>query len=165
METVNYKLALQAAEAEMRDLLQERSNIDARLGSLKQTIEGLSALIQEQPKLDKGFDDAGISDAIRALLHVSKVPLSPVQIRGSLVGRGFDLSDYANPMSVIHNTLKRLESQGELLTVKDSAGKAVAYTTRWVGPGSAERSGIRGSSTTEEITKDAERAAKNMRRD
>ena len=148
MEKQNYKLALQAARSEMSDLLQERAAVDARLGRLKQTIEGLSALIQEPttelPERDGPFSEAGISAAIRVLLHTAKVPMSPVQIKTELWKRGFDLSEYANAMSVIHNTLKRLDRQGELMTVKDGAGQVVAYTTRWVGDGSADNSGMRG---------------------
>lgn len=154
METSNYKLALQAATAEMSDVLAERRKLDARLSQLKETIEGLTALIEDRPTAVAAPDgeataESGISDAIRTLLHVSKVPLSPIQIRGSLIGRGFDLSEYANPMSVIHNTLKRLDKQGELMTVRDSSGQVVAYTTRWVGSGSAEVSGMRGTIVVE----------------
>jgi hypothetical protein len=103
---------------------------------LKQTIEGLSALTQEQPTESTEvsgelFGETGITGAIRLLLTTANVPLSPIQIRNDLKRHGFDLSDYVNAMTVIHNTLKRLESQGELLTVKDSAGKAVADSMGW----------------------------------
>jgi hypothetical protein len=138
MEKVNYKLAMQAAMQEQSELLQERRQIDARLTVLKETIQGLSALIEEpptQPEIpDELFGETGISGAIRFLLQRSNVPLAPIQIRTQLMQHGFDLSDYNNATALIHNTLKRLERQGEVLTVRDPAGKAVAYTTHFQSP-------------------------------
>jgi hypothetical protein len=138
MEKTNYKLALQAAMQEQSDLFQERRNIDARLTTLKETIEGLNALIEEKPSEPELpaelFGETGISGAIRFLLQRSNVPLAPIQIRTQLMSHGFDLSDYANATALIHNTLKRLERQGEVLTVKDSSGKAIAYTTVFLSP-------------------------------
>jgi hypothetical protein len=166
MEKVNYRLALQAAQTEMQDALQERSALDVKIATLKQTIEGLSALLQDKPAEpaelpEELFGETGISGAIRFLLMRSEVPLTPVQIRHKLTEHAFDLSDYANAMAVIHNTLKRLDKQGELMTVKDASGQTIAYTTRLIaedfgprrprhevgdvtGPTSAHDSGMRG---------------------
>ena len=136
MEKVNYRLALQAAMTEQSELFEERRRIDSRLTTLKTTIEGLAALVNDKPAEPAQISDellvgSGITGAIRIVLMHSTVPLSPTQIRAELVKKGFDLSDYASEMTVIHNTLKRLESQGELLTVKDSSDKVIAYTTRF----------------------------------
>jgi hypothetical protein len=135
MNQANYKSALQAARDEMEELLRQRTRTDARLGQLKQTIETLSALVGEQPAETANlpgelFGESGITGAIRLLFQRSKIPLTPVQIRTELTNHGFDLSDYVNAMAVIHNTLKRLNSQGELIIVTDVSGQAVAYTAR-----------------------------------
>jgi hypothetical protein len=134
MKITDYKAALEAARSEMQELLQDRALIDMRLGQLKDTIDALVALVKEKPaelpSTEEVFGETGITAAIRVLLSHSRVPLAPMQIRTELMNRGFDLSDYANAMAVVHNTLKRLDKQGELMTVRDPSGQVIAYTTR-----------------------------------
>lgn len=132
-------------------LLKEKILLDLKIHQLSQTIKALDYLLQEKP-IEPGelaamtdlVGESGITGAIRVLLANSKLPLSPVEIRSELVSHGFDLKDYANAMAVIHNTLKRLERQDEITPVKDADGQVTGYMMRWVGPGSAERSGMRG---------------------
>lgn len=132
------KAELDAAKKQMEGLLQDKILLDLKVGQLSQTINTLIALLQ--PKPDPAdisdvsgllFEDSSITGAIRVVLLRSPVPMSPTQIRSELVKSGFDLSEYENEMAVIHNTLKRLDKQGELMTVKDSSGQTVAYTTRF----------------------------------
>src|SRR6202043_1257477 len=47
-------------------------------------------------------------------------------IKAKLIEGGNNLNKYANPSAVIHNTLKRLESQGEVIPVRN-ASNAPAY--------------------------------------
>ena len=146
--------ALDSAKKEMAELLEKRSALDARITQIKATIDTLSALLTVQEPLFKtdwsevgesiyktmlATDDAfsevretGISDAIRHVLMTSPTPMSPTQVRDALEKGGLDLTAYANKLSVIHNTLKRSERQGELMTVRDAKGNVVAYTTRLV---------------------------------
>lgn len=144
MKRTDYKAALEEAQREMEELLQERMLLDMRLVHLKQTIDALTHLLAPKPTehasamdaaiaglAGEPISDVGITDAIRQLLTESTVPLSPVQIRTKLMNEGFDLGDYANKMAVIHNTLKRLERQGEVMTVCDSSGQIIAYASRW----------------------------------
>jgi len=138
--------ALESAKRETSELLEKRSLIDRRLTQLKATIDSLSALVEndldswQQAAMDAAtvvaeargeIRDAGITDSIRFVLTASPVPLTPTQVRDALKNFGVDL-DYANSLSVIHNTLRRLERQGELMTVRGPDGKVVAYTTHMV---------------------------------
>jgi hypothetical protein len=132
--------ALEKAKEEMQGLLIEKRLLDLKLAHLSETIAAYESLLQAPPEnlrskytLADLMGDGGITDAIRLLLTNSKLPLGPVQIRDGLREQGFDLSGYANEMAVIHNTLKRLERQGELLTVTNPAGQIVAYTTAFQG--------------------------------
>jgi hypothetical protein len=129
-----YRKALDEARAEMAETLRMREKIEERLTHLKSTIDVLSALLQEPPKLDQDdspemLDSVGISEAIRQVLKDADVGLMPNQVKAKLSDAGFDLSKYANPSAVIHNTLKRLETQGEVVQVRDSSG-VTAYTIR-----------------------------------
>jgi len=58
-----------------------------------------------------------LTSAIRQLLAVSIAPMRPPDVRTALADQGFNLSQYANKLAVIHNTLGRLEKQGEALQV------------------------------------------------
>lgn len=131
MSDKSYQLALEDARREMNRLLQQRVQLDSRLTQLKSTIDVLSALVNEPPKLGaEGFadvvDTVGISASIRLILAESGVGLTPVQIKNKLGEFGFGLDQYANAGAVIYNTLKRLERQGEIVPVRDSSG-ATAY--------------------------------------
>jgi len=110
---------------------------------LKATINALSTLLNVTPQPTSPTESlrlaeqinphifygaAGISDAIRQLLADSKVPMSAVEIKTALAEKGFDMDAYSSPLVVIHNTLNRLDKQGELVTVKNPAGQVVGYS-------------------------------------
>jgi hypothetical protein len=133
MEPGEYENALVAAGNEIQELLKTRAEIDERINQLKRTMDALAALLTpstskraaEGPSLD--ISDAGISDAIRQLLNEARTPLTPTEIRDKLMVRGVGLANYVNPLAVIHNTLKRLERQGELFCLADPVSQTVAY--------------------------------------
>jgi hypothetical protein len=128
----DYQNAIDAAKKETQELLHQRSSIDARINQLQKTIEGLSALLGETP-VEEGdwvgnIEDAvidvaslGISDAIRRILR-ARGSLSPVQLREQLQKEGFPINDYASGLTVIHNTLKRLQKQDEITLVNSPNG-------------------------------------------
>jgi hypothetical protein len=131
MNRDEYLRTLEAVEQEIEKLLSDRSRIDLRLMQLKTTAESLRALLGIEGldvKIDGIVSELGITDAIREVLASSKIPLSPSVIKSELVNRGVDLSRYANPAAVIHNTLTRLEKQHEVARVQNPAGMTVAYT-------------------------------------
>ena len=150
----DYLNALVAAHVELEKILKQRSDLDKRTLELKKTIEGLAALCGVEPWADAIERDAaaaadanrsGITQAIRRALSESKVPLSPTELRSSLIAQGISMARYANEMVVIHNTLNRLVKQNEVVRVQNPSGQIVAYTLRkWVGPDSAKASGMRG---------------------
>jgi hypothetical protein len=50
----------------------------------------------------------GIAQAIEALVNNSQNPLTPIEVRDALIFYGYDIGHYANPMAMVHQTLKRL---------------------------------------------------------
>ena len=145
MRPADYRAALKAAQTEIQEILGQRAVLDDRLNQLKKTVDALSALLKENPALDDGFSNAyrvlasieglsasgagdmGISDAIRQILLESKTPLTPPEIKTHLWNRGFNLGGYANALAVIHNTLKRLNKQGEIAGIVGTAGEVTSY--------------------------------------
>lgn len=135
METT-YKRALEQAEKEIGDLLAEHAKIERRVGQLKATVTVLKGLLEEPPKAEDQLEigDIGITEAIRQILreHSRKLTgmvgggLSPAQIKERLVDAKFDLSKYANSSAVIHNTLRRLMDQKEIVIVVGDGGTSYA---------------------------------------
>ena len=61
------------------------------------------------------------------MLTEAKLPLTAPEIRTGVVNLNVDLSQYVNASAVIHNTLTRLEKQGEVMRVVNPAGQTAAY--------------------------------------
>jgi len=138
MSFAGYLQTLEAIEQETAKLLETRSRIDHRLSQLKTTADSLRALVGQplDPSLASQMigglinevpAESGITDAIRQVLSKSKIPLSALEIKSGLENSGVDLSGYANPGAVIHNTLTRLEKQREVVRLQTAAGQTVAY--------------------------------------
>src|SRR5579863_522169 len=135
-----FEAALQEARKALAEAFEERSATERRILSLKQTIEGLAALCEPEPVDDSvpvGNRLAGYSvsltEAIRKVFSESQeYLLTPPEVRDALLAMGVDLAKYKQPLVPIHNTLKRLESQGELVPFKDDNGEFRGY--RWVSP-------------------------------
>lgn len=120
----------------MAKLIQERVLIDGKLAKLKNTVEALSALCDEQATapeiiaLTAADESLGITDAIRKVMSASKLPMTAPQIRNSLLNMGYDVDQYASVLTVIHNTVRRLEKQGEIAEVKTSTGIFIGWMYR-----------------------------------
>ena len=130
MAKEEYKKALQSAQTELEKLLKQRSKIDSRIAGLQKSVQGLSALCDEtdhskSPAMEEIFSDffhfgttstapRSMTESIRKILEKSFFPVSPPQIKEALSVAGFKMDEYANALSPIHNTLKRLSKQGEV---------------------------------------------------
>lgn len=117
MSDTDYKKALQRARTELEKLFGERSEIDRRITLLKRSIESLSELSGENKLINEisdFFEAKGLTHAIRRSLSKSSAALSPPEIR-DLIKKSDSNWNPANPLTSIHNTLKRLEKQGEVI--------------------------------------------------
>jgi hypothetical protein len=125
MRKADYQKALDSAREEFDKLVHERAELDSRIVRLKQTIAGLIGLCSEDDKAVQASRHViplpprfmRLTSAIRQLLAESTAPMRPPDLRGALIGRGFNIAQYANKLAVIHNTLSRLEKQGEVIQV------------------------------------------------
>jgi len=103
------KLALLAGEALPTDI-QLRLNA---LNNAKQASE---------------VEDLGLTDAIRWVFkQPMPLPLTPTGVRDRLAEMGFDLSKYSHMMPPIHNTLKRMKENGEIVEVDAPLGLGRAF--------------------------------------
>ena len=125
----SYRRALEDAKKELAGLVKQRAELDQRIERLARSIEGLAPLCDGEDF--KGFiqgvmrgmhggslpsedDDLSLSDSIRRIIANSLFAISVTEIRDALVTEGFDPNRYANFLTVIHNTLRRLQKQGEI---------------------------------------------------
>jgi hypothetical protein len=104
----DYVAALQAAREEFAQLAKQRDAISIRMLQLEKTIQGLATLAG-QTQIAQGSFQMELSDAIVIALQNAAQPMSPVGIRDMLVAMGVQFARFVNPMSAIHNALKRLK--------------------------------------------------------
>jgi hypothetical protein len=142
VNTNPFDAALKEARKALREAYEERSALEQRIVSLTKTIEGLAALCAPEVADEFLLNTAGdpsifqitsLTDAIRQVFSTCGEPmLTPTEIRDALVARGLDLSKYKQPLVPIHNTLKRLASQEEIVEFRDDSNNFIGY--RWVSP-------------------------------
>jgi hypothetical protein len=131
-----YTEALDKARQDLGDALCKRDECDRKVAALQTTIDVLSSLLesfeqsigQPQPEITVP-DGAGISDAIRLVFKQSSGNLTAPLIRDRLSDAGFDITGYASILSVIHNTVKRMDDQGEILKITRS-GRVIGWRYR-----------------------------------
>jgi hypothetical protein len=131
----DYSRALEAAREEMARLLKKQATIDSRVIKLRKSIHALSQLVENTPEYDARREPAGgtlrpsaesgITDAICELLR-NHGPLSTVELRDRLNEQGLNINAYASGLSMIHNTLRRLQQQEEINVEKGPNG-TMAY--------------------------------------
>jgi hypothetical protein len=125
MHQADYRRALESARAEYDRLIQQRVDLERRILQLKQTIESLAALCgagetrTRRANASKAPFPSSISitGATRQILTEADSPITPKGLRDALAQRGVDVAQYANPLAVIHNTLRRLHRQGEAIQI------------------------------------------------
>jgi len=124
MKKSEYRKALESARAEFDRLLQQRLALESRIVNLRQTIAGLVALCESDSAPSTGENitpsfprSVRLTCATRQVLAESDYPIRPPALRDALIERGLNMSQYSNQLAVIHNTLIRLERQGQAIQV------------------------------------------------
>src|SRR5215831_587568 len=126
MDKTKYRKALDAATGECERLIRERVELDQRIVHLKQTIAGLAGLCgnnsPSEPSVNRVLPLAPpfmrLTSAIRQVLAATSAPMRPPDLRTELLNRGLSLAQYGNKLAGIHNTLSRLQRQGEVIELE-----------------------------------------------
>jgi len=140
-----FEVALQEARKSLKEAYEEHAAIEQRIVSLKQAIDGLTTLCEPgepEPRIHTQGRDTqtgieiqssfSLSLAIRQIFSDSTKYLTPTEVRDALLKIDGNFEEkYKQPLVPIHNTLKRLEAQGELVSFRDDTGD-LRY--RWVSP-------------------------------
>jgi hypothetical protein len=137
---VSYPKIFDEALSDLGELLRRRRQIDAEVSQLRDIIlalyEKAGASKARKEKLMAIFGELdigtprlteGVKDALYAA-HPRKLPA--IQVKDVMEARGFDFSNFANPLASVHSTLRRLAGQGEVGSGPEKG--MVAYW--WKGP-------------------------------
>jgi hypothetical protein len=125
------------------DIDKQRAAIDSQIIFWKQLVDSLRTVCPDE---DEDPSDVEVSafvegaagkqtvkftDGVRMVLRQNRSAiLTAPEIRNGLLNLGFNFSKYRQPLTPIHNCLKRLEEQGEVMPNKDKDGQIVGYT--WI---------------------------------
>jgi len=110
-----YQEALQQAQEEL-------ATIEERRSALIRLIQNIMALSGEEgPGLTPppGYVPEGLTPEIKKILGLTTVHMTPVQIRDSLIQRGFAHSSPKNLLISVHTALGRIEEELEVITQTD----------------------------------------------
>ena len=138
--------ALVEIDKKLDELLISRANVEREIVRWKQAKDGLLAVIESEesdpPDVQiSGFVDGKpglqtlkFTDAVRLILkqQAKDTYLTAPDIRVFLLNLGFDLSAKTQPLSPIHNCLRRLSEQGEAAPLKTNEGQIIGY--KWLSP-------------------------------
>ena len=121
MTQQSYRAALDAALREYETLLQQKTDLEARLAQLGESIGTLTRLCGYTPTVAYG-----LTEACKTSLRCAKAPMTPLEVRDRLQAVGFDINRYSNPLAAIHTVLRRLTESGEARR-RASRSKGVTY--------------------------------------
>jgi hypothetical protein len=117
---------IQAKLKELRVLVEEREQIQARITKTEAAIRAFIDLLEDENeqaiytmRLQDESKPRGLTETIKRVLRLAK-KLTPQEVREGLSEAGFPLGNYVNPLAVIYTTLNRLAEQG--LVIKDGSG-------------------------------------------
>lgn len=148
MEAAEYRRMFNEAKAALEQLHSQKANvegrlveIDAQIEAMTQTFNAIAPLLGEQPIPTINSASAfvtvevlkagGITVAVRTVLDsLPYEDFSPPEIRDRLQQWGWDWTDYANPLSAIHNVLKRLVDAGFVREIPVPLGGKKYYSAK-----------------------------------
>jgi multidrug resistance efflux pump len=118
MTEETYKEALERARLELANALAQRDSWNLKIVRMQGLVKALSTRVAERENAEEYEVEANryvnLMQAIEAIINQENGPMAPLQVREALTNHGYDLSSYANPMAMVHQTLRRLSEQGKI---------------------------------------------------
>lgn len=120
-ESSDYRKAYEAAQRELNDLLSDQQKLERRIVTVRQSLQTLATLCEEEgievkPSSDAEYllEKSTLADEIRSIL-IAEYPgwQRPNVVKEKLERLGHDLTKYSNPQATIHMILKRMVEAGE----------------------------------------------------
>lgn len=122
---------------ELQDLSKQREYVEMRLVNVSQALQSLAREIEDPKERAEVLREieasrrkpAGLTESISNALRDTRASLSPNEIRKWLELRGFDLSDYSQPLATVSVTLRRMAKSGRVKASRH--GREVRYGWIW----------------------------------
>lgn len=123
------------------EIEKQRAAIDTNIIHWKQVVDSLRTVCTDEDEEDPsdvevsafvegkpGKQTVKFTDGVRIVLKQNQnTVITAPEIRAGLLNLGFNFSKYRQPLTPIHNCLKRLEEQGEVKPEKNKDGQIIGY--------------------------------------
>jgi len=135
MNLISYRRDLKARKRELVNLLRQRQTIDEKMAQLQPIISHLEGLCRElgdraaKETATKVELTTGLTELARITLEEAYIPLSAGDLKKRMEAKGFDFSNYSNPLASVHVVLRRLVKSRKVKVVPQKGGKK-AY--QWI---------------------------------
>jgi hypothetical protein len=103
---------LKATRRELERLRLRRAQIDAQIAKLEQIECALGGVAE--PHQEAAADVSSITNMTRRALKLAERPMTPTEVRDSMVALGFDSGPYSQFLASVHVVLKRLAKREEV---------------------------------------------------
>jgi hypothetical protein len=129
------KKLLEESKKELAELVRRRDLLNVAIIQSEERVRGLQG-IALRDQLTQGETDGkqslvGITEAIRSVLRLKNKPMTASEVKADLEMMGYHFKGFSNPSAMVHNTLKRMAENGELL--HDPAGKTFQLHSTFFG--------------------------------
>jgi hypothetical protein len=131
MSNKDYRKAYETAAEELQDALAQKKKIEARILSLRKTMNTLSTLLEDDKKwlantmgVLSQLGELSLTDEISAAITQSNQPLTTTEIKNEVSKFSRSLERHKNPLATINAIAKRLVEQGKLEEVLKDGRKA-----------------------------------------
>lgn len=118
MTSGEFTQALEEARRQLATAIQERDRWNLEVVRLHNLVRTLAFNAQNAQRAEEVQHEIqhqiGIAQAIESFVNGARNPISPVEVRDGLLFYGYDIGRYANPLALIHQTLKRLVAAGRI---------------------------------------------------
>ena len=131
MTSANYRQALESARRDLAMAIRSRDEWNLKIVQAQNAVRSLSAMVLNAERAEaenlEMQKQIGIGQAIEALVNGSVAPVNAVGVREGLIFYGYDIDRYANPVSLISQTLERLAAAGKIRKQADGYTRTPFY--------------------------------------
>jgi len=117
-----YKGAMEKAKAQLIHAIRQRDFWNLEITRLQQLYKSLmDAQGQDLSAMEDVLvtGQVGFADLVQSIVSRSPGSVSATEVRDAVWAAGYDLREYSNALSLIHQTLKRLAEKGRIKNLGD----------------------------------------------
>lgn len=126
MTANTYKDAYRQAMVDLIKAIKERDRWNLEIAKLQQLVASLKATVEPTSAEEAPEENVGFTDLVLGIVNRSATPLTPAQVKSTMLLFGYDVTQYSNPLAMIHQSLKRLATQGRIQDLKNGSYKRTA---------------------------------------